>query len=131
MNEQINIHSLGNALARFDESLRFELSQPLVVDASIQRFEFCVELTWKTLKECLAAEGIEANTPRECIQQAYRIHWINDEGTWLSVLHDRSMTTYTYKEELALEIYRRLPLHNQVLLSLYHQMKRRFSDIYK
>ena len=71
MNVELNVNALGKALQRLDESLAYDLAQPLVVDACIQRFEFCIELTWKTLKKCLAIEGIEANTPRECIQQAH------------------------------------------------------------
>lgn len=128
MNAQLNINALENALTRLNESLQFDLSQPLVVDACIQRFEFCIELTWKTLKKCLAIEGIEANTPRECIQQAYSIHWINDESAWLSMLKDRNLTSRTYKEDLALEIYHRLPLHYQAMADLYQLLSRRFSE---
>ncbi len=82
MNVEINVKALEKALKRLEESLAFDLTQPLVVDACIQRFEFSIELTWKTLKKCLAIEGIEANTPRECIQQAYAIHWLNDETAY-------------------------------------------------
>lgn len=128
MNVQLNINALENTLTRLNESLQFDLSQPLVVDACIQRFEFCIELTWKTLKKCLAIEGIEANTPRECIQQAYSIHWINDESAWLSMLKDRNLTFHTYKEDLALEIYHRLPLHYQAMTDLYQLLNRRFSE---
>ena len=128
MNVQLNINALENTLTRLNESLQFDLSQPLVVDACIQRFEFCIELTWKTLKKCLAIEGIEANTPRECIQQAYSIHWINDESAWLSMLKDRNLTSHTYKEDLALEIYHRLPLHYQAMADLYQLLRRRFSE---
>ncbi len=128
MNVQLNINALENTLTRLNESLQFDLSQPLVVDACIQRFEFCIELTWKTLKRCLAIEGIEANTPRECIQQAYSIHWINDESAWLSMLKDRNLTYHTYKEDLALEIYHRLPLHYRAMADLYQLLSRRFSE---
>ncbi len=128
MNAQLNINPLENVLTRLNESLQFDLSQPLVVDACIQRFVFCIELTWKTLKKSLAIEGIEANTPRECIQQAYSIHWINDESAWLSMLKDRNLTSHTYKEDLALEIYHRLPLHYQAMADLYQLLSRRFSE---
>ena len=128
MNVQLNINALENTLTRLNESLQFDLSQPLVVDACIQRFEFCIELTWKTLKKSLAIEGIEANTPRECIQQAYSIHWINDESAWLSMLKDRNLTSHTYKEDLALEIYHRLPLHYQAMADLYQLLSRCFSE---
>ena len=128
MNAQLNINPLENVLTRLNESLQFDLSQPLVVDACIHRFVFCIELTWKTLKKSLAIEGIEANTPRECIQQAYSIHWINDESAWLSMLKDRNLTSHTYKEDLALEIYHRLPLHYQAMADLYQLLSRRFSE---
>jgi nucleotidyltransferase substrate binding protein (TIGR01987 family) len=128
MNAQLNIDALGKALSRLDESLSFDLSQPLVVDACIQRFEFCIELTWKTLKKCLAVEGIEANTPRESVQLAYSVHWINDETAWLSMLKDRNLTSHTYKEDLALEIYHRLPNHFEAMHSLYLLLNSRFSE---
>lgn len=126
MSVQLNINALGNALKRLEESLAFDLSQPLVVDACIQRFEFSIELTWKTLKKCLAIEGIEANTPRESIQQAYTIHWVNDETEWLSMLKDRVLTSQTYKDDLALEIYHRLPAHFAAMMALYQLLNTRF-----
>ena len=110
----------------WEESLAFDLSQPLVVDACIQRFEFSIELTWKMLKKCLAIEGIEVNTPRESIQQAYAIHWLNDESEWLSMLKDRVLTSQTYKDDLALEIYRRLPAHFAAMMALYQLLNTRF-----
>ncbi len=100
----------------------------MVVDASIQRFESSIELTWKTLRKCLAVEGIEANTPRESIQQAYAIHWLNDESEWLSMLKDRVLTTQTYKDELALEIYRRLPMHFAAMMAVYQLLNTRFIE---
>ena len=119
MSLDLNLVALGNALNRLAESLSYDASQPLVVDASIQRFEFCIELTWKTLKKALAAEGIEANTPRECMSQAYAAHWLADETAWLSMLKDRNLTSHTYKEALAVEIYSRLPGHLAAMQSLY------------
>lgn len=119
MSLDLNLVALGNALKRLAESLSYDASQPLVVDASIQRFEFCIELTWKTLKKALAAEGIEANTPRECMSQAYAVHWLADETVWLSMLKDRNLTSHTYKEDLALEIYGRLPGHLAAMQALY------------
>ena len=119
MSVDLKLDALGKALQRLHESLQYDENQPLVVDASIQRFEFCIELSWKTLKATLAQEGINANTPRECLQQAYAAHWFDDEAAWLSMLKDRNLTSHTYKEDLALEIYRRLPGHYQAMHTLY------------
>lgn len=119
MSVDLKLAALGKALQRFHESLQFDESQPLVIDASIQRFEFSIELSWKSLKACLAQEGINANTPRECMQQAFAAHWFDDEKAWLSMLKDRNLTSHTYKEDLALDIYRRLPAHYQAMKSLH------------
>ena len=119
MSVDLKLAALGKALQRFHESLQFDESQPLVIDASIQRFGFSIELSWKTLKACLAQEGISANMPRECMQQAFAAHWFNDEKAWLSMLKDRNLTSHTYKEDLALDIYRRLPAHYQAMKALH------------
>ncbi|MBM7455267.1 nucleotidyltransferase substrate binding protein (TIGR01987 family) [Oceanisphaera litoralis] len=122
----LSLNAMGKALQRLAESLAFDQSQPLVVDASIQRFEFCIELTWKTMKKALTQEGIEANTPRECMQQAYAAKWLDDETAWLSMLRDRNLTSHTYKEDLALEIYQRLPGHLTAMQALHQLLVARF-----
>lgn len=61
---------LREALARpKDEFLR---------DSVIQRFEFSYELAWKLLKLRLEAEGINAATPRQAIQEALQAGFIED-----------------------------------------------------
>ncbi len=126
MSVHTNLEQLSHALERFRESLNYSPDQPLVIDASIQRFEFCVELTWKTLKKALASEGVEANTPRECLQQAYVAHWLEDETLWLSMLKDRNLTSRTYKETLALEIFSHLPNYLAAMTALHELLSRKF-----
>ena len=127
MSVDLKLDAFGKVLQRFQESLQYDESQPLVVDASIQRFEFCIELSWKTLKAALAQEGISANTPRECLQQAYAAHWFDDEAAWLSMLKDRNLTSHAYREDLALAIYRRLPGHYQAMQTLHSFLVGRFT----
>lgn len=126
MSVHTNLEQLSHALERFRESLSYSPDQPLVIDASIQRFEFCVELTWKTLKKALASEGVEANTPRECLQQAYVAHWLDDETLWLSMLKDRNLTSHTYKETLALEIFSHLPTYLTAMTALHGLLSQKF-----
>ena len=125
MNDTLNITPLKNALKRLQQSLSYPEDQPLVLDASIQRFEFCIELTWKTLKKALVQEGITANTPRECIQQAFAAYWIDDEVQWLMMLKDRNLTSHTYKEALAQEIFQRLPHHLVAMQALLQHLEAR------
>jgi hypothetical protein len=59
-------------------------------DAAIQRFEFCFELAWKSIQERAREEGLDCQTPRSCLQLAFKILWIEDEQGWLAMLQDRN-----------------------------------------
>ena len=103
--------SLNASLQRLGEALAVPEDRPLAVDGTIQRFEFTFELFWKVVRRLLARQGVEANSPKAVLQQAYRLGWLDDEQRWLKLLEDRNLTSHTYREALALEIYRRIPAH--------------------
>ncbi|MCC8368593.1 MAG: HI0074 family nucleotidyltransferase substrate-binding subunit [Rickettsia endosymbiont of Oxypoda opaca] len=78
------------------------------IDATIQRFEFTFELAWKFLKEYFAQKGILLNYPKEILKEAFTVGMISDENLWIYMLVDRNMTSHTYDEKLADEIYKRI-----------------------
>lgn len=78
------------------------------VDATIQRFEFTFELSWKFLKDYFLDQGIFLNYPKEVLKQAFSTGLIDDEQLWVKMLLDRNMTAHTYDEKLADEIYTRI-----------------------
>ena len=77
-------------------------------DGVIQRFEFTVELLWKTLKLFLEAEGIRCSTPRECLKSAYKIGWITDEEIFLNMIDDRNRLSHIYNKEESEEVFKRI-----------------------
>ena len=46
------------AVNKLKEALEEDVSNPLLYDGVIQRFEFTYELAWKLMKLCLESEGI-------------------------------------------------------------------------
>ena len=78
------------------------------VDATIQRFEFTFELAWKFLKDYFLERDLEFHFPKEVIQQAFEVRLIDNEDIWIKMLKDRNMTSHTYDEKLADEIYIRI-----------------------
>lgn len=70
-------------------------------DASMQRFEFCFELAWKAIQECLREEGADCQSPKSCLREAYRLEWLMDETGWIAMLDDRNLTAHTYDETFA------------------------------
>ncbi len=90
---------------RLAEALAEPVENPLAVDGTIQKFEFVIELFWKTLKHLLSDEGIETGTPREALQHAYMAGWLAHETPWLQMLRDRNETSHAYDETTARRIY--------------------------
>lgn len=125
---QESLKNLGKAIARFQEAVAVSPEQnALVVDASIQRFEFTIELFWKTIKRLLREhEEIDAPSPKRSFVEAFRLGWIGDEQAWLGMLKDRNLTSHVYKEEEILAIYKHLPLYAEVMQRTYKQLVERF-----
>lgn len=74
----------------------------IIVDAMIQRFEFCVELSWKLLKDYLSSENVgDFNSPRSVMKESYKMGLITEGELWLDMLEDRNLTSHTYDEIVA------------------------------
>ena len=122
---RLRLDDLGRALDRFDEALAVPRDAPLAVDGTVRRFEFSFELAWKAIKDALAAEGIEEQTPRSVLRAAFAAGWLPDETAWLDMLDDRNLTSHTYEEALALALYGRLGAHAATLRAVYVVLRRR------
>lgn len=87
------------------KALEIALNSPkteLNRDASIQRYEFCVELAWKTSKKLMATSSTVPKTVlREMAQQSL----IADVDKWLSYIEARNLSSHTYKEDVAEKVY--------------------------
>ena len=68
----------------------------------IGQFNLTFELAWKALQEILKLHGVnEASTgsPREILQLAYKIGFLNDSAVWLLMLKKRNTSVHIYNEE--------------------------------
>ena len=99
------------------------------IDATIQRFEFTFELAWKFLKEFFFERGLELNYPKEIIKEAFSVNLIDDENLWIKMLRDRNMTSHTYDEKLADEIFSRIKLYVPELRNLLKNIEEIDKDI--
>ena len=118
------------ALHRLEIALTKTLDEDdLYLDATIQRFEFTFELAWKLMKAVLEYEGIEATSPRSSIREAWKQHLINDAEKWLDMQVKRNLSSHTYNEETAQDIYRHIKEDYIVLLQDLDQEIRSRLDI--
>ena len=94
------------ALSRLEEALKKDLSDDIIVDGIIQRFEFTFEQSWKVMKLYLEDQGIldEAVAPRSTIRCAFKHKLISDGDIWIEMMLDRNRTSHMYDEETAVNI---------------------------
>lgn len=98
-----------NAVKRLKEALDEDISiSSLVIDGTIQRFEFTFELAWKLAKSVLDYNGIIASTPRSAVKEAFKAGMIKDGQGWIEMLENRNKTSHIYDEKQALEIYNQI-----------------------
>lgn len=87
-------------------SLQYALSLPqddISRDASIQRFEFCVELAWKSARKLM---GTASTAPKQVVREMARAGLIDNVELWLEAIDYRNLTSHTYNAELAGQVYR-------------------------
>jgi len=98
------VQTFQKAVERLEDACR-QPENEFIRDSVIQRFEFCHELAWKMLKARLELEGMEANTPRQVIEQSVTARFIQDGNRWTELQRMRNLTSHTYDEALAGKVY--------------------------
>jgi nucleotidyltransferase substrate binding protein (TIGR01987 family) len=101
----IQLGELKRAITRLKEALSLP-KDDIVRDSVIQRFEFTVELSWKVLQRYLKASGIsETLSPKNTFREAAKLGIVTDAEAWLRFVDARNLSSHTYKESLAEEVY--------------------------
>jgi len=117
-----------DAIMNFKDSLSIDFKDfsEKVIDCiksgRVQKFEFCTDLLWKTLKIYLwEVNGIDSRSPKLVIKDFYNLGGLSVEEyeKIMEMLDDRNRLSHIYNHEQFEEIYNRiiltLPAFNQVL----------------
>ena len=93
MNFERALRLLREAMANGPEALN-----QLEKEGAIQRFEYCFELAWKTVKDYMEASGIvfDVVMPRQVIKDAYAAKVLSDGASWMAMLDHRNLLSHTY-----------------------------------
>ena len=117
------------SLSESIEALEKDKSNLFIRDSLIQRYEYSIELAWKTLKDYLEEEGfIDISSPKKVIRQALKEAYITDP-LWLKALDDRNKTSHAYDETMAEEVTENIrDSYFFLLRDLYFVLKKELSD---
>lgn len=101
--ETIDVSPLLKAFKKFDR-FRTQTESEQEKAGAILAFEYCFELTWKTMKRILGVRGTVANSPKEVFRKAALEGFIQDPEQWFLFLEKRNLTVHTYEEKTADEV---------------------------
>ena len=134
MSDKLNLAPLENAVSRLTEGLaRYEkdITDTQIRDGLIQRFEFSYEISHKMLKRHLEAVS---PTPEQFDAMAFAdlIRSANEQGlllgdwsAWKIYREMRSKSSYTYDEEIAIEVVQSIPAFLEEARHLLKQLQER------
>ena len=96
-----NLDEYEKALLSLEKALK-EPKSDIVRDATIQRFEFSVELAWKSAKRLM---GTQTSAPKQVLREMAQNGLIEDLDFWLNAIDQRNLSSHTYRERLAEQVY--------------------------
>lgn len=95
-------------------------------DSTIQRFEFTLEIAWKSIKQfLLERDGLECRSPKGCMREFFSTGYLDETqaSLLLQMVDDRNLATHTYHESLADEIFSHVEVYLGVLRDILKKMK--------
>lgn len=124
MSAQLDFSALEKAILQLEQSLIYFRRDVVQQDpnfivqmraAAIQAFEYTYELSWKMLKRYLEAtepnpDEIESMSFQNLIRTGCeRNLLLSDVEAWVNYRRERGITSHTYEEEKAIEVFNNIP----------------------
>lgn len=97
----VSIEEYSKVLLSLEEALALPKTD-IVRDATIQRFEFCVELAWKTAKKVM---GTQTSAPKQVLREMAQNGFIENVELWFDFLENRNLSSHTYDQVLAEKVF--------------------------
>lgn len=99
---QQRLESFDRALALLAEPLGrtpSDLSM-LEKEGTVQRFVYVWELSWKTIRDYLEAQGtsVQPVTPRSVLKEAFAAGILSDGPVWMAMVDHRNLLSHAYSQ---------------------------------
>jgi len=78
------------------------------------------------VQKFLREQEIVCRSPKECLKEGFKFGLVSDDPRWLEMIEDRNLTVHTYDEEVADEVYERLPGYRELLSQLKEAFQTEF-----
>ncbi|MFQ5729091.1 MAG: HI0074 family nucleotidyltransferase substrate-binding subunit [Waddliaceae bacterium] len=118
---------LREAIEGFVKVLKVDLSdktffeQDVYKNASVQKFEYCIELFWKVAKLYLSIyKGIEESSPKDVIKSFFRQTELSEQQyeALIQMITHRNLLSHLYDSKQFEEILAHFSGHGRVLMEV-------------
>lgn len=121
---ELNISFFEKALKSLSEALKAPKTK-MNRDATIQRFEYTFELSWKFLKRYLKLNNnIDVFNLKDIFRDAGKQGLIENVEKWFEYLEARNLTSHTYDENTAEKVYEKAKEFEKAAHFLLTQFKK-------
>ena len=121
VNELIKaVRSLEESLSLFDRSVPDSPEQKAFRDASIQRFKYSIELSWKTSMKVL---GSSTQAAKPALREMARNNLRTDPDDWFDFIDARNNTSHSYDEKVAGSVFQSIRKFMPSALRLIQQLQ--------
>lgn len=108
------------------ENPKYQEISNTIRDSVIQRFEYTLDIFWKFLKYYMQKKlsiVLEFNNPKAILKEAFNNKLIDENEFYhlIDGLADRNLTSHSYKEEVAHELAKHLPLYYEIMNNIIHR----------
>ena len=102
-------------------------------DSLIQRFEYCIDLFWKIIKNYLEKVekiALSEYSPRAILRESVKARLLSeDEGSaCMKMVEARNKTSHTYHEIMAEEIAHEIPEFYELMQTIVDRMQDRLGE---
>ena len=107
-----------NAAMEQDLSLFEPVINDILINGQVQKFEFCSELMWKTVRSLIIINNkIPVKSPKDAVKEFFNCGYVS-EGEYeslINILDDRNVLSHVYNEEIFTEVHKKLPGYKDVM----------------
>ncbi len=113
MSKQLDFDAIEKAIASLEKAIVRSKVNPAddeVRDAVIQRFEYTYELAWKMLKRRIELDAaypaeVDGFSFKQLIREGAERGFLDNPEKWFSYREQRNITSHTYNEAKAQQVY--------------------------
>lgn len=117
------VESLKISLDLYSQSPKSLPPEVLLVyrDACIQRFEYCIELSWKISMKLL---GLNTKAAKPAIREMARNDLISNPELWLEFIEARNDSSHAYDEDIARKVFKQIELFFVEVTTLLEKLEK-------